>query len=50
MFVASNLPPKPVSSSRKSALYFENIKNAAAVVISKNVIGLFLLIFFYMFR
>ena len=42
IFVASNLPPKPVSRIKKSALYFENSTKAAAVVISKKVIGLFL--------
>jgi len=41
ILVASNLPPKPVSRIKKSALYFENSTKAAAVVISKKVIGLF---------
>ena len=38
-FVASNLPPNPVSNIKKSALVFANNKKAATVVISKNVIG-----------
>ena len=46
ILVASNLPPKPVSRIKKSALYFEKRTKAAAVVISKKVIGFFLFIFF----
>ena len=45
IFVASSLPPNPVSRIKKSALYREKRTNAAAVVISKKVIGLPLLIF-----
>ena len=38
-FVASSLPPSPVSSIRKSDFVFENFRNAAAVINSKIVIG-----------
>ena len=38
-FVASNLPPKPVSSNRKSESVVEYFKNAAAVINSNIVIG-----------
>ena len=38
--MASNLPPNPVSRIKKSALYLEKRTKAAAVVISKKVIGL----------
>ena len=38
--VASNLPPRPVSNIVKSAGFFLKAKKAAAVVISKKVIGL----------
>ena len=37
-FVASNLPPNPVSSISISDLILLNARNAAAVVISKKVI------------
>ena len=50
IFVASNLPPNPVSRIKKSALYFEKRTNAAAVVISKKVIGLPLFIFLTNFK
>ena len=40
ILVASNLPPRPVSNIVKSAGFFLKAKNAAAVVISKKVIGL----------
>ena len=39
IFVASNLPPKPVSRISKSEFTLLKAKNAAAVVISKNVIS-----------
>ena len=38
-FVASNLPPKPVSNRIISALFLLNARKADAVVISKKVIG-----------
>ena len=41
--VASERPPRPVSSNTMSALVRVKARNAAAVVISKNVIGSFLL-------
>ena len=41
IFVASNLPPNPVSRIKKSALYLAKRKKATAVVISKKVIGFF---------
>ena len=41
MFVASNFPPNPVSRIKKSALYLAKRTKAAAVVISKKVIGFF---------
>ena len=47
IFVASNLPPNPVSSIKKSEFDLLNNIKAAAVVISKKVIGLLLFIFFY---
>ena len=39
ILVASNLPPKPVSIKITSELNLLNARNAAAVVISKKVIG-----------
>ena len=44
MLVASNLPPNPVSIILISLGFLWNAINAAAVVISKKVIGLFLCI------
>ena len=38
MFVASYLPPNPVSNNKRSELIRENARKAAAVVISKKVI------------
>ena len=40
MLVASSLPPSPVSRITTSAGTLANARKAAAVVISKNVIGL----------
>ena len=50
IFVASSLPPNPVSRIKKSALYCAKRTNAAAVVISKKVIGLFWFIFLTNFK
>ena len=44
VFVASNLPPNPVSIKQKSAFFLEKLSKATAVVSSKNVISSLLLI------
>ena len=44
VFVASNLPPNPVSIKQKSAFVLEKLSRATAVVSSKNVISSLLLI------
>lgn len=49
-FVASKRPPSPVSIRLTSALDRENASNAAAVVISKKVIGLFALAVSHSFK